>query len=297
MSWLTDFVRPRIRNLVRREVPENLWQKCPACEQMLFHRELQENLHVCKHCQHHLRFPLKERLASLFDQGEYAVLSIPPVPQDPLHFRDSKRYTDRLKEARAKTHADEAIVLARGEIGGHPVVVACFNFDFIGGSMGMAVGEALLKGADVAIEHKSPFIVIPASGGARMQEGILSLMQMPRSVIAVSRLKENGIPYITLLTNPTTGGVSASFASLGDIALAEPAAIIGFTGARVIQETLRIPLPPGFQSAEFQLDHGMIDMVVHRHDVKKKLAFLCAFLADVKKLQNQNRQRSLTLVS
>ena len=278
MSWLTDFVRPRIRSLVRRDVPDNLWQKCTACEQMLFTRELQENLYVCKHCQHHARFPVKERLANLFDGGEYTRIFFPPVPQDPLHFRDSKKYTDRLKDAKAKTQEEEAIVLAQGTIDGQDVMVACFNFDFIGGSMGMAVGEALLKAAQVAVENKIPLLAIPASGGARMQEGILSLMQMPRSVLAVSHLKENKVPYLVLLTHPTTGGVSASFASLGDIAIAEPGAIIGFTGARVIQETLRIPIPPGFQTAEYQLAHGMVDLVVHRHALKDKIAFLCKML-------------------
>lgn len=277
MSWLTDFVKPRIQSLVRKEVPDNLWQKCPACEQMLFTRELHDDLYVCKQCDHHLPLPPKERLASLFDGGVYSRIPLGQVPSDPLHFRDTKKYNDRLKDAKAKTGEEEAIILAQGFLKGHPVVVALFNFGFIGGSMGMAVGEGLVRAADVALETRAPLIVIPSSGGARMQEGILSLMQMPRSMIAVSRLRESRIPYLTVLSHPTTGGVSASFASVGDIALAEPGAIIGFTGARVIEETLRSPLPPGFQSAEFQLSHGMVDMVVHRKELRKRLAILCGF--------------------
>ena len=264
---------------------------------MLFHRELRNNLYVCQHCGEHLRFPLKERLASLFDDEAYDRLSLPPVSVDPLHFKDTKRYVDRLKEARSKTQEEEAIVLAQGHIGGVGVVVACFNFDFIGGSMGMAVGEGLVKGAEVALDKRVPFIVIPASGGARMQEGILSLMQMPRSVIAVSRLKEAGIPYLVVLTNPTTGGVAASFAALGDVILAEPRAIIGFTGARVIQETLRVPLPMGFQTAEFQRDHGMVDQVVQRCHLAQTLGFLCKFFRDVQKTAlPREGQQTLTMM-
>ncbi|MBY0263977.1 MAG: acetyl-CoA carboxylase, carboxyltransferase subunit beta [Holosporales bacterium] len=293
MSWLTDFVKPRIQRFVKREAPENLWQKCSACEQMLFNRDLQENLYVCKHCGHHLKFPPKERVSHLFDGGDYTRLSWGSVLSDPLHFRDSKKYADRLKEAKSKTGEEDAIILARGTLGGRLIIVACFNFDFIGGSMGMAVGEALVRGAEAALEDRAPFIVIPASGGARMQEGIFSLMQMPRSVIAISRLKENGVPYVTVLTNPTTGGVSASFAALGDLAIGEPGAIIGFTGARVIQEILRTSLPPGFQSAEFQMDHGMIDMVVHRHDLRDKLNLLCTLLMGPKRLAAQKEVRTL----
>ncbi len=293
MSWLTDLVKPRIQSLVRREIPDNLWQKCPSCEQMLFQRELRENLYICKHCDHHLRIPVKERLTHLFDRGEYTRLSLPKVKEDPLHFRDTKRYTDRLKEARSKTSETDAILLVQGVIQGCPVVVACMNFDFVGGSMGMAVGEALICGADVALKDRNPFIVIPSSGGARMQEGILSLMQMPRSVLAVSRLREAGIPYLTVLTHPTTGGVSASFASIGDVTLAEPGATIGFTGARVIQETLRTPLPLGFQSSEFQKDHGMVDMIVPRQQLPQKLGFLCRFLTKSGEASRPQKQRSI----
>lgn len=279
MSWLTDFVRPKIQKLVRqKETPDNLWDKCPKCEQMIFHRELQENLQVCKHCQHHLRLSAKERLASLFDQGDYVRLASPRVPQDPLHFKDSKRYSDRLKDARHKTGEEDALLAAHGKISGVQVMVAVFDFTFIGGSMGIAVGEMFIQAAETACRLKIPMVVIPASGGARMQEGILALMQMPRSVLAVNLLKEAKLPYITLLTDPTTGGVSASFASLGDITLAEQGAIIGFTGARVIQETLRTPLPDGFQSAEFQMEHGFVDLVVHRHDLKETLARILKLL-------------------
>ena len=279
MSWLTDFVRPRIRKLVRRaEIPENLWSKCLGCEHMLFHRDLIANLNVCQHCQYHMRLSTKDRLDALFDQKEYTRIPVRSVPQDPLHFKDSKRYIDRLKEARTRTGETDALILAEGTIGGVDCVMAVFDFDFIGGSMGMAVGEALVTGSDMAIEKKCPLIVIPSSGGARMQEGILSLMQMPRSIVATSLLKEANLPYITILTNPTTGGVAASFASLGDITLAEPGAVIGFTGARVIQETLRITLPPDFQSAEFQREHGAVDQVVHRHELKNRLATLLHLL-------------------
>ncbi|MGL5785018.1 MAG: acetyl-CoA carboxylase, carboxyltransferase subunit beta [Alphaproteobacteria bacterium] len=279
MSWLTDFVRPKIQKLVRqKETPDNLWDKCPKCEQMIFHRELQENLQVCKHCQHHLRLSAKERLASLFDQGDYVRLASAGVPQDPLHFKDSKRYSDRLKDARHKTGEEDALIAAHGKIAGVQAMVAVFDFTFIGGSMGIAVGETFIQAAQTACRLKIPMVVVPASGGARMQEGILALMQMPRSVLAVSLLKEAKLPYITLLTDPTTGGVSASFASLGDITLAEQGAIIGFTGARVIQETLRTPLPNGFQSAEFQMEHGFVDLVVHRHDLKETLANILKLL-------------------
>lgn len=285
MSWLTDFVRPKIRSLVSKaDIPDNLWHKCPKCEQMIFHRELLENFQVCRHCQYHMRLSAKERLDLLFDHKEYVRLAYPAVPQDPLHFRDSKKYIDRLKEARQKTGEKDAIVLAKGAIGGWQAVVAVFDFTFIGGSMGLAVGEALIQGAETACNEGLPFIAIPSSGGARMQEGTLALMQMPRSILAVTRMREARLPYITLLTDPTTGGVSASFASVGDIILAESGAIIGFTGARVIKETLRTPLPEGFQSAEFQLSHGFVDIVVHRHDLKEKLALLLHLLMGEKRL-------------
>lgn len=272
MSWFTTFVRPKINALIRKnEIPDNLWHQCTECEQMVFHKDLVSYQYVCRHCNYHMRFPVKMRLEALFDEGQYVRVPIPPVPVDPLKFKDSKKYSDRLKTYRAETGEDEAIIVAEGTMGGHPVVIAAFDFSFIGGSMGMAVGEGLVQGAERACALKAAYLAIPSSGGARMQEGILSLMQMPRSVIAVEKVKEAGLPYIVLLTNPTMGGVAASFAMLGDIAIAEPGAIIGFTGPRVLQETIRHALPPGFQSAEFQLEHGMVDMVLPRSEIPQKL--------------------------
>ena len=278
MNWISNFVRPKIRALVRKEVPENLWRKCPACAQMIFHRELEANLLVCPHCGHHLRIGGAERLKMLFDDGEYKTIELPEVPVDPLKFRDRKRYVERLKEAQAKTGAKDAIRVAHGTMGSQPVVIAAFDFSFMGGSMGSAVGAALLSAARLAVLQDAALIAIPASGGARMQEGILSLMQMPRSVIAVEQVKDAGLPYIVLLSDPTTGGVTASFAMLGDVALAEPGAIIGFAGKRVIEETIRETLPEGFQRAEYLLDHGMIDMVVHRRDLRETIVRLLVLL-------------------
>lgn len=279
MSWFTTFVRPKINALIRKkEIPDNLWHTCTQCEQMIFHKDLVAHQHVCRHCGHHMRLPVKVRLETLFDQGNYTRISLSPVLLDPLKFRDTKKYPDRLKAARASTGEEDAIIVTEGTIGGYPAVISAFDFSFIGGSMGMAVGEGLVAGAERATELKAAYIVIPSSGGARMQEGILSLMQMPRSVIAVEQVKEAGLPYITLLTNPTTGGVAASFAMLGDIAIAEPGAVIGFTGARVLQETIRQALPSGFQSAEFQLEHGMVDMVTSRQDIRQKLVDILSIL-------------------
>ncbi len=279
MSWISNYVRPKIRALVtRQDIPDNLWEKCPSCGQMIFHRELANNLRVCTHCGHHLRIAARRRLELLFDEGQYSTLELPETVQDPLRFRDRKRYSERLREARAKTEEQEAIIVAQGRIGGRPIVVAAFNFEFLGGSMGAAVGEGLVTAAREAVKRKAPLLVIPASGGARMQEGILSLMQMPRTTIAVDMVKEAGLPYITLLTDPTTGGVSASFAMLGDIALAEPGAVIGFAGARVIEETIREKLPEGFQRAEYLLEHGMLDMVVDRRELRRKLITLTDLL-------------------
>jgi acetyl-CoA carboxylase carboxyl transferase subunit beta len=279
MSWLTNFVRPKIRALVRKaDVPENLWDKCSACGQMIFHRDLEANLRVCPHCGHHMRIGVLRRLELLFDGGKYERAELPPVALDPLRFRDRKKYVDRLKEAQAKTSEQDAIVVASGTIGGLKVTIAAFNFDFMGGSMGVAVGEGLVKAAEIAVAEKAALVVIPASGGARMQEGILSLMQMPRSVIAVDRVKEAGLPYIVLLTDPTTGGVSASFAMLGDIHISEPGAQIGFAGARVIEETIREKLPEGFQRAEYLLDHGIVDIVIARKDLPAELAKIIGLL-------------------
>jgi acetyl-CoA carboxylase carboxyl transferase subunit beta len=279
MSWLTNFVRPKIRALVRKtDVPENLWDKCPGCGQMIFHRDLEANLRVCPQCSHHMRIEVKKRLELLFDGGAYERAELPRVEFDPLKFRDRKRYSDRLKEAQSKTEEQDAIIVAHGLVGGIKMVVAAFNFDFMGGSMGAAVGEGLVAASDLAVKERAALIAIPASGGARMQEGILSLMQMPRTVIAVDRVKEAGLPFIVLLTDPTTGGVSASFAMLGDIHMSEPGAQIGFAGARVIEETIREKLPEGFQRAEYLLDHGIIDLVVARKDLAKELSKIVGLL-------------------
>jgi acetyl-CoA carboxylase carboxyl transferase subunit beta len=276
MSWLTNFVLPKIRAVVsKRAVPDNLWKKCPACEQMLFHRELEANLDVCRNCGHHLRIGALRRLGILFDDGAFSRIELPKTPADPLRFRDRRRYTDRLREGQAvHGSGSDAVVVAHGKIGGHPVVAATFDFDFMGGSMGVAAGEAVLAAAKLAVLQEAALVVAPASGGARMQEGVLSLMQMPRTVIAADMVKEAGLPYIVLLTDPTTGGVSASFAMVGDITLAEPGAVIGFAGARVIEETIREKLPDGFQRAEYLLDHGMVDLVVPRAELRATIGRL-----------------------
>ena len=248
MSWLDRFSRPKVSGLFRKpDIPHDLWEKCDQCEQMIFHRELESNLRVCPRCDHHMRLSADKRLALLFDNEDYKTIELPKVAEDPLRFRDRKRYVDRLREARNGTGHDDAIVVAHGSIGGAAAVVAAFNFGFLGGSMGTAVGESLFAAARLAVLQEAPLIVIPSSGGARMQEGVLSLMQMARTTIAVDELKEAGVPYVVLLTNPTTGGVTASFAMLGDIAIAEPGAVIGFAGPRVIEETIRERLPEGFQ--------------------------------------------------
>ena len=279
MNWLTNFVRPKIRALVSpAETPENLWQRCPNCDAMIFHRDLDANLHVCQQCDHHLRLPPEKRLVSLFDEGGYRTIDTPQPPPDPLKFRDSKRYTDRLKEAQGKTGRNDAVMVGHGEIGGMPAVAAVFDFGFMGGSMGTAVGEAIIAAARLAVMQEAALVVVTASGGARMQEGILSLMQMPRTVIAVEQVKDAGLPYIVVFTDPTTGGVTASFAMLGDIHIAEPGARIAFAGARVIEETLRERLPEGFQRAEYLREHGMVDMVVHRKDMNRTLGEMLSIL-------------------
>ena len=279
MSWISNYVRPKFRALVQRsDVPEDLWEKCPSCGQMIFHRELATNLRVCHHCGHHMRLDVRARLDLMFDDGEYTLRELPETVQDPLRFRDRKRYMERLRDARSKTEDNDALLVAEGTIGGWRTVVAAFNFAFMGGSMGIAVGEGIRIAAERAIETDAGLICVPASGGARMQEGILSLMQMPRTTIAVDMVKEAGLPYIPLLTDPTTGGVSASFAMLGDVALAEPGAVIGFAGARVIEETIREKLPEGFQRAEYLRDHGMVDMVVDRRELRETLGRLFGLL-------------------
>ena len=278
MNWLTNFVRPKLKKLVKREVPKDFWHKCPACDYMIFHRDLEANLSVCQQCGHHLRLSAKKRLELMFDDGKYQRIELPKAPNDPLRFRDQKRYADRLKEARNKTEEEDAIIVAHGTMGNLPVVIAVLNFDFMGGSMGAAVGDGLITAARLAIVQQAPLIAVTASGGARMQEGAISLMQMPRTIIAVQEVREAKLPYIVVLTDPTTGGVSASFAMLGDIHIAEKGAMIGFAGARVIEQTVRETLPDGFQRAEYLLEHGMIDIVTDRSELRDKLIRVIALL-------------------
>ncbi|MCI0465605.1 MAG: acetyl-CoA carboxylase, carboxyltransferase subunit beta [Beijerinckiaceae bacterium] len=279
MNWISNVVPPKVRSLLRRETPENLWVKCPESGELVFHKDLETNLFVVPGSGYHMRLPVKARLDNLFDEAIYEEIATPEVPLDPLKFRDVKRYTDRLKENRLKTAASDSVRLASGKLQGMDVVVAVQDFEFLGGSLGMAAGEAIVTGMMTAVEQHSPFIIFTASGGARMQEGIFSLMQMPRTTIAVQRLREAKLPYVVVLTNPTTGGVTASFAMLGDIHIAEPGAVIGFAGARVIEQTIRERLPEGFQRAEYLEAHGMVDMVVSRHDMRATLARLCALLS------------------
>ena len=282
MSWLTNFVLPKIRAVVaRKSVPDNLWHKCPNCEQMLYYRELEANLHVCRNCGHHIRIGAPLRLKMLFDDGSSTQIELPKTIVDPLKFRDRRRYTERLREGQAAFGTgSDAVVVAHGRIGGIAAVVAAFEFGFMGGSMGIAAGEALLAAAKLAVLQEAALIVVPASGGARMQEGVLSLMQMPRTIIAAEMVREAGLPYIVVLTDPTTGGVSASFAMVGDIMLAEPGAVIGFARARVIEETIREKLPEGFQRAEYLFQHGMIDQVVPRGELRATLGRILGLLRD-----------------
>ena len=280
MNWLTNFVRPKIQALVgsQKEIPDNLWEKCPGCNAMLFKRELVENLSVCHHCSFHLKITPSERMGMLFDEGDYTTIELPEVPADPLKFKDQKRYTERLKAARSKTKQKDAVMVAKGLMGGRKAVVAAFNFSFMGGSMGMAVGAGLVTAAKQAVDDQAPLIVVPSSGGARMQEGMFSLMQMPRSIIAAKQVKDAGLPFITVFSNPTTGGVTASFAMIGDIHIAEKGAMIGFAGARVIENTIRETLPPGFQRSEYLLEHGMIDIVVMRKELRDTLIRILSLL-------------------
>ncbi|RMB02783.1 acetyl-CoA carboxylase, carboxyltransferase subunit beta [Eilatimonas milleporae] len=281
MSWLTNYVKPKLRKVLNaRETPDNLWHKCKNCGQMIFLKEFVAAGYVCAHCDHHDRMPPKDRFDSLFDNKTYELLDLPQVRQDPLKFRDSKRYTERLKTARQKTEDQDAIKVAVGRIGGVETVVALQNFFFMGGSMGMAVGEGIITAARHALKIRAPFVMLSASGGARMQEGILSLMQMPRTTVAVQMLREAGLPYIVVLTDPTSGGVSASYAMLGDIQIAEPGAMIAFSGPRVIEQTIREKLPDGFQRAEYLHEHGMVDRVVHRHDMARELGTILAMLTN-----------------
>jgi acetyl-CoA carboxylase carboxyl transferase subunit beta len=280
MNWITNFVRPRIKSLIggRSGTPENLWKKCPGCGEMIFHRDLVAAQNVCPKCGHHLRIGAAQRFAAVFDDAQYEELPLPAVTQDPLRFRDERRYPDRLRDARNKTSKQEAFAAARGALDGVAVIVAVQPFDFLGGSLGMGVGEGLVQAMQMAVQECRPFILFVASGGARMQEGILSLMQMPRATVGVDMLHEAGLPYIVILTDPTTGGVSASYAMLGDIHIAEPGALIGFTGQRVIEQTIRERLPDGFQRAEYLRDHGMVDIVVHRHQMRETLSRLVRLL-------------------
>lgn len=284
MNWLSNFIRPRIRSFVsQKDVPENLWQKCPSCDGMLFNAELKKNFNVCYHCGHHLRIPSELRMRLLFDDGHYDTVALPKFPHDPLKFKDKKRYVDRHRDAVSKTGKQDAITIAKGTIKGFPVICAVFNFSFMGGSMGTAVGEGLVKAAETAVKEKAALIAIPSSGGARMQEGALSLMQMPRSVIAVQMVREAGLPYFVIFTDPTYGGVTASFAMLGDIHIAEPGAKIGFAGPDVIRNTVREELPDGFQTAEYLYDHGMIDIVVPRTEIPKRIGSLLGLLMQPEK--------------
>lgn len=282
MSWL-DSVRNALSFVTKRETPDNLWHKCKGCGQMVFRKELEENLHVCPLCDHHDRIGPKTRFAQLFDGGEHELLAMPKVAEDPLKFRDSKRYADRIKAARAETGDQDAFVNAAGLIQGREAVVGVQNFGFMGGSMGQAVGEAFVAGVEAAIARRAPFIVFTASGGARMQEGILSLMQMPRTTVAIEMLHDAGLPYIVVLTDPTSGGVMAAYAMLGDVQIAEPRATLAFTGRRVIENTIREKLPDDFQTSEYYLEHGLIDMVTHRKELPRVLGELVGHLCGKRK--------------
>ncbi len=272
MNWITNYVRPRINSIFsRRETPDNLWTKCDDCGTMLFHREVAANLNVCTNCGHHMPISPRARFKALFDGGVYNEVSVPKPVADPLHFRDQKRYPDRLKAAQKETGEAEAMLVASGEMGRTPIVAACQDFSFMAGSMGMYVGNAIIAAAEEAVKLKRPLILFSAAGGARMQEGILSLMQMPRTTVAIQMLKEANLPYIVVLTHPTTGGVTASYAMLGDVHIAEPNALICFAGPRVIEQTIREKLPDGFQRAEYLLDHGMLDRVTPRTELRDEL--------------------------
>ena len=273
MNWLTNFVKPKLSALVsrRKNIPDNLWKNCPNCGNMMHHKDLNENLDVCNSCDYHFRMSVNRRIETLFQTKNFKEINIEKVDDDPLNFVDKKKYKDRLKEYRKKTKRHDAFVLGLGKIGDCRVVAGLMDFDFMGGSMGRAVGSAIVKGVEIAINKKNPYIIFTCSGGARMQEGIISLMQMPRTVAAVKLLNKNKIPYIVVLTDPTTGGVTASFAMLGDITIAETGSTIGFAGKRVIEDTIREELPIDFQKAEYLKEHGMVDIVVHRKNLKDTL--------------------------
>ena len=284
MSWLTEIVRPKIKKTTPKEIADNLWVRCPNCNQMLFSKELKDSHYVCTACGHHLRLYVEKRFKLRFDDEKYTLVNLPSVQDDPLKFKDIQKYADRLKSNRKKTGCEDAIQVARGKIGKIDSVVAAMDFSFMGGSMGIAVGEGIVKAAKLALKDKQPLITVAASGGARMQEGMLSLMQMARTTAAINELKEAGIPFISILTDPTTGGVSASFAMLGDVNIAEKGCLIGFAGQRVIEQTIHEKLPEGFQRAEYLLEHGMVDMVVDRAHMKEELVKVLSVLtANIKK--------------
>ena len=278
INWISNVVRPKIRSFLKRDTPQNLWIKCPESGQLVFSKDVEANLFVIPGSGHHMRMATNARLASMFDDGVYEEITLPEVPLDPLKFRDEKKYVDRLRDAKAKTSLIDAVKIAYGKVEALPLTIGVQDFDFMGGSLGMAAGEGVIKGMETAIAKKTPFVLFASSGGARMQEGMFSLMQMPRTTVAVRKLREAKLPYIVVLTNPTTGGVTASYAMLGDVHIAEPGALIGFAGPRVIEQTIREKLPEGFQRAEFLKSHGMVDMVVHRHDMKATIARLCRIL-------------------
>jgi acetyl-CoA carboxylase carboxyl transferase subunit beta len=278
-NWIENVVRPKIRSLwTKRESPENLWVKCPETGEMVFHKDLEANQFVFPNSGYHQRVDARTRLRLFFDDGAWDSLPLRQVPTDPLRFRDERRYTERLKAAKAKTGMEDAVMLGTGTVDAVPLVAAVQDFDFMGGSLGMAAAEAIITGAETAVERHNPYVVFAGSGGARMQEGILSLMQLPRTTIAIDQVKEAGLPYIVVLTNPTTGGVTASYAMLGDVHLAEPGALIGFAGPRVIEQTIREKLPEGFQRSEYLMEHGMVDIVVHRHKIRETVARLCRLM-------------------
>jgi len=279
MNWINNLVRPKIRSFLnKREAPENLWVKCPESGEMVFYRDLEANQWVVPNSGYHMKIKATDRVANFLDNGEYETVPLPAVPQDPLKFRDSKRYADRLKENRTKTGMEDAVMVVTGKLYGLPVTVGVQDFDFMGGSLGMAAGSAVITGLETAARNKTPFILFVASGGARMQEGIMSLMQMPRTTVAVLRLREAGLPFFVVFTNPTTGGVTASYAMLGDVHIAEPGALICFAGPRVIEQTIREKLPKGFQRSEYLYEHGMVDMVVHRHNLRNTIGSMAAIL-------------------
>jgi acetyl-CoA carboxylase carboxyl transferase subunit beta len=288
MNWISNVVRPKIRSFLRRETPENLWIKCPDTGQLVFYKDVEANQFVIPSSNYHMRISAPVRLKTMFDNGEYEEIAVPEVPVDPLKFRDERRYADRLKDARTKTSLHDAIKTGIGRLDGLMVTIGVQDFDFMGGSLGMAAGEAVIAGMETAVRRQTPYIMFAASGGARMQEGIFSLMQLPRTTVAVQMLREAKKPYIVVLTNPTTGGVTASYAMLGDVQIAEPGALIGFAGPRVIEQTIREKLPEGFQRAEYLTEHGMVDMVVHRHKLRATLSELCRLLTKAPAAGQQN---------